>query len=128
MENRFKILSKQHPIIFPGFLLFSVLDLVSTFIALSLGAAEGNPVAKYLLQQLGFTSLIVFKAGAVFLLTYSEPILNLIESRKRDDYTYNKYVKTVRENFTVTVIGFAFLMSFLAVINNFYIVSSLLQL
>lgn len=128
MENRFKILSKQHPIIFPGFLLFSVLDLVSTFIALSLGAAEGNPVAKYLLQQLGFTSLIVFKAGAVFLLTYSEPILNVIESRKRDDYTYNKYVKIVRENFTVIVIGFAFLMSFLAVINNFYIVSSLLQL
>lgn len=47
------------------YLLLQTLDVATTMVALRLGATEGNPVARYILETYGEPVLLVWKAAVV---------------------------------------------------------------
>ncbi|MEM8874697.1 MAG: DUF5658 family protein [Planctomycetota bacterium] len=43
------------------FVLFSTLDVMMTFVILSIGGAEANPVANWILERFGISGMTIFK-------------------------------------------------------------------
>lgn len=87
------------------FIFFVLGDLTTTFIALENGAEEFNIIVKYLINNYGFTSFILYKfvttITSIFALIYAD---NRIE--KRDDCTllYNIYQKLPRIVLNIVII------------------------
>lgn len=114
---------------FNGFILFSFLDLVTTFVALSIGGSEANPIARVLIAEHGFLSLFVFKFLVVLLIAFSEPFLGKIEAwRNVDKQDYDSVSQYARSYFTEITLFFGCLATGLAVVNNSWVIISLMQL
>lgn len=120
----------NHPFLSTSLIWLAAADIATTFVALELGAAEANPLARKFIHDFGIFSLFPLKGLSLGFLLLSKEFLVVL--RNVDQKVRGKDFPEVGESSGLTgwmernirrnVLGIACVFTFAAVVNNLMIV------
>lgn len=126
MKTHFMKVYREHPILLSAFIAFSALDIITTYVALGMGAKEVNPAMRYIIHNYGFGALTAFRIGIVSSVIYGKPVSDYVDERRNSKSLSPRLKDFFNENFYEIVLSFGAFVTGATVLSNFITIGAIL--